>query len=134
MNQRFYTSAVCETIKGMKYNMNNKVVLIALILSTLIPGTGFAQSSGARKITSVGCHIKDNTCFVTIDGDPVGPDSCKSNSVRWNSDTNPNGKLAYSSFQAATVTKQQIYLEISTVCYIDQPLYPTFLWYSIPSQ
>jgi hypothetical protein len=48
---------------------------------------------GFRSIVDFGCHNVDGTCYVTIDGNPVsGGLNCTSNSVRWDSKNDPNGK------------------------------------------
>jgi len=88
-------------------------------------------STGWRTVTVMGCHLTDGTCYFNIDGDPVGPEECKGNNVRFNVLTSPNGKTWLSMLEAAYLTKRQVNLSIINTCYADQPVYPTFNYGSI---
>nr|WP_147334372.1 hypothetical protein [Vibrio cholerae] len=87
--------------------------------------------SGERKITSLGCHNIDNICFVQIDGAPVGPPACKSNSVRWDIEKDPNGKSSFSLLNAAYFSGKSVVLQISEQCFKYQNNFPTFLWLTV---
>ncbi|MBD1567312.1 hypothetical protein [Vibrio sp. S12_S33] len=113
--------------------MSKIIIHLCLVTSFFISFSIHAASisSGARKITSLGCHNIDNICFVQIDGDPVGPSSCKTNSVRWDIEKDPNGKSSFSLLNAAYFSGKSVVLQISEQCFKYQNNYPTFVWLTV---
>ncbi|EII3727616.1 hypothetical protein [Vibrio cholerae] len=105
--------------------------LFCLVMPFFISFALYAASSGERKITSLGCHNIDNICFVQIDGAPVGPPACKSNSVRWDIEKDPNGKSSFSLLNAAYFSGKSVVLQISEQCFKYQNNFPTFLWLTV---
>jgi hypothetical protein len=90
-----------------------------------------AESSGKREITLVGCHNYDNTCFLSLAGDPVGPEECQSNSVRWNKKNDPNGEATLTLATSAFYAGKKVTVYLANSCYADQPKYPTPLYISV---
>ncbi len=74
----------------IKFVAQSFVILIVLLASPL----SFAENSGPRTITDVGCHRNDHICFFTISGTSIGPEECKSISIRWNKN-DPNGEAIF---------------------------------------
>lgn len=106
-----------------------KIQSIALILSlSIFSVNSIAESSGLRDINKIGCHLNDGTCFVEISGDSVGPESCKSVSVRWNQDTAASGTEMLSLLMAAFAAGKQVSFNIVESCY---GTYPTFSYINI---
>lgn len=113
--------------------MSKIIIHLCLVTSFFISFSIHATStpSGQRKITSLGCHNIDNICFVQIDGAPVGPPACKSNSVRWDIEKDPNGKSSFSLLNAAYFSGKSVVLQISEQCFKYQNNFPTFLWLTV---
>ncbi|WP_336928992.1 hypothetical protein [Vibrio cholerae] len=105
--------------------------LFCLVMPFFISFALYAASSGEREITSLGCHNIDNICFVQIDGAPVGPPACKSNSVRWDIEKDPNGKSSFSLLNAAYFSGKSVVLQISEQCFKYQNNFPTFVWLTV---
>lgn len=85
-----------------------------------------AGLSGYRSIQSIGCHRSDGTCYIDIDGPAVtGGSGCTSNSVRWDSKNDTNGKNWLALVMLAKSLNKKINLNIDG-CYSPQPSYPTF--------
>ena len=107
--------------------MKIRSIAIALFLFT-ISKNSIAESSGLREIERIGCHLSDSTCFVEISGNPVGPESCRSTSIRWNNDSAANGKEMLSLLMAAFAAGKQVNFNIVGSCY---GTYPTFSYINI---
>jgi len=106
--------------------------LILFVILLIYPLIGYTESSGPRTINYIGCHKNDNTCYVTINGSPVGPATCSSTSIRWNETNDANGKAALALLTTAFIAGKQVVFYISdNVCYTNQPQYPTFSYYNI---
>ena len=92
----------------------------------MIPAKVYAgEFTGARTISHIGCHLNDDTCFVELDGSPVGGSvGCATNSVRWAVNTKPSGKSWLALFTAAHLTGKKVGLQIDG-CHT-QPAFPTF--------
>lgn len=88
-------------------------------------------SSGARTITSMGCHKHDNICFIQIDGAPIGPSSCNGNSIRWDVKNEKNGTAALTLLTAAYFSNKKVSLDIDTTCFVYQNSFPTFNWFNV---
>ena len=96
-------------------------IAILLIISNNLLS---AETSGWRNILDLGCHDFDGTCYVTLDGAPVtGSPGCSSNSIRWNAQSDINGKstLAIMMMANATGSKVSIYTD---KCYPAQAAFP----------
>ncbi len=103
------------------------LLLVAIALAA--PGQALAGPSGRRQILSMGCHLGDNTCYVYVSGDPIGPASCRSTSFRWNQKTDPNGQSILSLLTAAYLAGKPVDFYINdTACYAAQPGFPTFAY------
>lgn len=106
---------------------------LSLIFVMCLPFYANAQTgnSGAREITSIGCHKEDNTCFFQISGSPVGPSSCNETSVRFNSALDKNGENTLSLLTAAYFANKKVTLNIVDECYLYQQNFPTFNYFTI---
>ncbi|WP_157945980.1 hypothetical protein [Vibrio gangliei] len=106
-----------------------------MLVFTLIifPITSFSQTtlSGYRNIKLIGCHKGDNTCYVTIDGEKVGPTACQSDSLRWNTEKDANGKEIFSLLNAAFFSGKKVSFAVSDSCYLYQDAFPTFNYINI---
>jgi hypothetical protein len=102
-------------------------MLLSVAVVLCVPGQALAGSSGSRQILSIGCHLWDNTCYVYVSGDPIGPTSCRNTSFRWNQKADPNGQSILSLLTAAYLAGKRVDFYINdTNCYAAQPAYPTF--------
>ena len=81
-------------------------------------------------IENIGCHKNDNTCFISISSS-VGPATCHSSSIRWESEKDAAGNSALSMFTAAFFAGKRVRLKISNQCYAYQTGFPTFDWFVI---
>ena len=81
-------------------------------------------------INALGCHREDGVCYATI-SKSVGPSTCHQNSIRWHSENDINGKLAYSTFLAAMLSQREVVFNVSPTCFVNMQAYPTFGHYSI---
>jgi hypothetical protein len=91
----------------------------------IIPAITCAQSTGFRNIKGFGCHKNDGTCFVNVDGDPVNVAGCTSNSIRWNSLSDPGGRSWMTLIALAISLNRRVIFELSG-CYSNQIIFPTF--------
>ena len=83
-----------------------KKLLIALFMLSLVTPL-LAQNSGPREVLNVGCHRHDHTCYMTISGDPVGPEACSSISIRWNKN-DANGDAIFSLVTSAFYANRKV--------------------------
>lgn len=105
--------------------------MACLLLCTQVHSQTASGWTGFRNIVSFGCHNVDGICYVTLDGDPVyGGSGCTSNSVRWDSKNDPNGKTWLAIVLTAKATNARIGLNINR-CFVNQPSFPTFNFGSI---
>lgn len=83
------------------------------------------------QVLGVGCHLKDDTCYITVDR-PVGIEGqCKYNNIRWHK-AEENGKEMLSLFLAASMAKRKVRVSIvSDECFSGNGRYPTFNYMSI---
>ena len=95
-----------------------------------LSNVALAEHTGKRNINDIGCHLNDGTCYVSITGDPVGPSSCHSRSVRWNKDSH-SGKETLSLLMTAFTAGKQAGFYISDSCYSRQPHFPTFRYINV---
>lgn len=87
--------------------------------------------TGAREITSIGCHKEDNTCYFQISGSTVGPSACNDITLRFNSELDKNGKNTLSLLTAAYFANKKVILNVVDKCYLYQPTFPTFNYFTI---
>ncbi len=90
-----------------------------LMLTLLCHGLVQAQSSETndpRKIISLGCHVGDGVCSVSLEGAVFvrNATNCPvlSNEVRWDN-ADKEGKRAYSSFMVAMLAGKKVQLTVS---------------------
>jgi hypothetical protein len=86
------------------------------------------QVTDGRAITAIGCHLGWQVCFVQIAGDPVGPDECKSDQIRWNAEDSVNGQSQLALLTAAYISKEHVIFGLSDTCFEMQKEFPTFSW------
>ncbi|MEE9303043.1 MAG: hypothetical protein V3U84_04570 [Thiotrichaceae bacterium] len=86
--------------------------------------------TGLRDIVSLGCHKTGGTCYIQINGVPVGAPACVGNSIRWSVMNNDNGKTWLALFTTALALKKKVNLNI-TGCYVNEPIVPTFSYGTI---
>ena len=101
-----------------------------LFILFVFPVFSFSQNTGYRSIKEFGCHKSDGTCYVSIDGDPVNVPGCISNSVRWNSLTDPGGKNWVALIALAKSINKKVSFELNG-CYSNQMSFPTFSYGAI---
>lgn len=104
-------------------------MLLVAVVALFVPSRAMATFLGPRQIVELGCHAWDNTCFVTISGDAVGPAACRGNSLRWNTQSSPGGKNLLSLLTSAFLAGKAVRFDVvDTTCYADQPAFPTFTY------
>ncbi|APD95717.1 hypothetical protein BM523_17900 [Alteromonas mediterranea] len=106
--------------------MNGKLGLF--LLSSLLIWSADAQSVELKEIKSIGCHLNDDTCYVTVSGTAVGPSQCNSKSLRWRKDASVSGKETLSLLTTAFVTQKKVHFNIVESCIGN---YPTFNYFSV---
>ncbi|MCS4296863.1 MULTISPECIES: hypothetical protein [Acinetobacter] len=106
-------------------------ITIVLILMTANTSLYAAENITCRKITSIGCHHVDGTCYASLSGEPFGNTlSCpykNVNQFRFDASTT-NGKRTYASLYAAYLSKKlvDVYLD---GCSSDGR--PSIVWFHI---
>lgn len=100
-------------------------LLITLSMVMWMTPSAAGTTTGYRNILDFGCHKNDGTCYVTIDGAAVGDITCTSNSVRWDSKNDVNGKTWLALIMAAKAQGKRVSFYIDG-CYASQPMFPTF--------
>ncbi|MFA0132072.1 hypothetical protein AB4440_07175 [Vibrio splendidus] len=87
-----------------------------IVLLLLLPLGSLAQAAttGPRTIHAVGCHLHDNTCYVSVDK-VVGSNECSSTSIRWKSN-DVNGKETLSLLMAASVAQKKVTFNLDGNC------------------
>ncbi|GIB54920.1 hypothetical protein [Vibrio cholerae] len=98
----------------------------SLILLLLF--TPFVYSKNiVSKVKYVGCHIDTNTCFVYIESEITTSCTANDKSLRWNGESNTNGKSVLSILLSAQVSGKPITFSVKG-CYDN---YPSFNWLAI---
>ena len=108
--------------------MKTKVIFTCLFLLFTFANVDPARSNIHRHIMEIGCHLNDGTCYVTIDGEQVGPESCKSTSIRWNKETSVSGKETFSLLMTAFAAGHLVQFRVLDSCYES---YPTFSYIKV---
>lgn len=89
------------------------------------------ELTDARKLTNIGCHKNDDTCWVMVEGTAVVPNNCKSTFIRWRKQQDVNGEAIFSHLTSAFFAGKKIMFYLSDGCFTPQPEYPTFNYYHI---
>lgn len=111
------------------FHMRRCLLLAGL---ALFPAASFGGTdSGFRSIIEIGCHRADNTCWVEISGEPVGPVACRSISLRWNEASDANGRSLLALLSTAFAAGRFVNFHVSDSCYVLQPTAPTFDWINV---
>lgn len=85
-------------------------------------------------VLGIGCHLKDDTCYITVDR-PVGIyGECLNNSVRWFKNEQTGSEIL-SMFLAATMAKRKVGIYIKPdQCFGTEGKYPTFGYMGIRAE
>ena len=111
---------------------SNYKLLICFLL-----GVGFSVNALAglgaanRQIIKIGCHNLDHTCYIFINGNPVGPEGCESNSIRWSKEVSPNGEAMLALFMMAFAAEKKVSITTSEQCYSGGGPYPTIQYINV---
>lgn len=108
----------------------------SLFLTSFFVLVGFSTPTHAEvargKISTIGCHLGDNTCYLTIKGYKsmyCSSSSWAGESVRWSTDT-PAGRRAHAMLYAAYLSGSTVRLQMDTKkCFA--LTYPTFVWLQV---
>jgi len=98
--------------------------LLLIVFLSAVSVHVLAASTGYRKIYNFGCHNTDNTCYAYLEGEVVGPDACKANSVRWNVKNDANGQATLSLVAAAFFSGKKVSFNLLDTCYPNQANFP----------
>jgi hypothetical protein len=109
----------------------DSVTKIALCSLVLMSNSVLSEASGPRAIKSVGCHNFDNTCYMEISGEVVGPPECRSTSIRWNKKNDANGEAILTLVSAALFADKTVEFYLSSSCYVSQTNYPTISYLKV---
>ena len=93
--------------------------LVVLMIST-------SASAHTAKVTKVGCHIDANVCFVYLDKPITSECVHNDGSLRWDGESNTNGKAALSILLSAEATNKSVRFGLAG-CYSG---FPSFRWVS----
>ncbi len=95
------------------------LIHITALLSTVVLGTARADDYLAgRRITHIGCHHVDGTCFVSLDGAAFGAaENCAQtpaggNQFRFDNADTVNGRRTYASLLAAFLSQRPVTVHI----------------------
>lgn len=111
--------------------MIKKVIFVSTLILPMTSISFAGETVSNRKITDIGCHLTDGTCYVTLYGEPFGAyENCPSkitNVFRFNS-TTVHGRRAYASFYGAFLAKKNVEVYIDG-CY--ETGSPTITYYHV---
>lgn len=108
--------------------MKRILYLLLMLCSSVVLAEEYP--TGWREIEKIGCHLHDNTCYVTISGDPIGPPECNSTSLRWNETQDANGKSILALLMSAFHAGKEVSFQADS-CYLLQPMFPTFKYINL---
>jgi len=103
----------------------NKMMIVVVVAHLTAGVVQAAESTGYRKIVGVGCHIRNDVCFVTLEGSAYGSTlGCSSTQARWSVESTPGGMKNFSLITSAWLAGKEVDL------YINGCLgnWPTFAW------
>jgi len=110
--------------------MNKFKLLFSLALCAVLSHAQAGQESGYRNLREYGCNKGYGACFVYLEGAAVsGGPSCTSNLLRWNGDSEINGKTWLALIIAAKISGKKVNFYVNGC--LDG--YPTFEWGLIES-
>ena len=89
------------------------------------------ESTGFSELLDIGCHKYNNICYVTISGDAAGPDTCKSNSIRWDEKNDANGKSILMLISSAFYADKKVNFNVSNTCFSGQTGFPTMIYLTV---
>ena len=106
--------------------------MISIIVGviSIYQGASAGTPTGNVKLNKIGCHLMNATCYVYID-QIVGPDTCRSNSLRWSKDSATSGKETLALLHSAFLADKNVFFNIADECYGD---YPTFTYFNINNE
>lgn len=113
-----------------------KIKYIVMVGGIMLFTTGATamENTGDRKILAMGCHTHDRICFVSIDGEAIGPEpSCTSNSLRWSADSDVNHNETFSLLTAAFLSGKTVRFNLESECFSLQAAYPTIRYFYVIS-
>ena len=120
-----------QWVLRLRFGFARLFLTIIFLVSMPVMANTPSGWTGFRNIVDFGCHNVDGTCYVTIDGNPVsGGSNCTSNSVRWDSKNDTNGRSWLVFILAAKTSNLKVGFNINQ-CYLNQANYPTFNYGSI---
>jgi hypothetical protein len=106
--------------------MHIRATLSMLVLA--FPLCAKAESAVGR-VSGLGCHNIDNTCWVQVEGFSSSTYCNHSDQIRWNAGSTWGARW-YATFLAAQMSGKRVFLEVhSTAC--DSQGYPTFVFGNI---
>ncbi len=111
------------------------ILIISTFLLSIVFFNSVAQAAGhtgSRKIVDMGCHLGDDTCYVTLDSN-IAQGNCAATtaaSVRWSS-SSVAGRNALTLLTAAYMSGKRVSFYITDACYSSQPSFATFGFYTI---
>lgn len=106
-----------------------KYILLLTLFISGFSSSVHAQVTPPLKLTVIGCHTNNNTCYVSIAGDPVGNANCQSTSIRWDVETTPNGERALAMLTSAFYAGKKVQFAIPD--YTCHGAHPTFSYFNI---
>ncbi len=104
-----------------------KKFFVFLVASSLLNSAN-SQGFELKEIKSIGCHLNNDTCYVTVSGSAVGSAQCNSKSLRWRKDANISGKETLSLLTTAFIAGKKVHFNITESCLGN---YPTFNYFTI---
>ena len=82
-------------------------------------------------ILGIGCHLKDSTCYITVDKSVGIVGECFGNSIRWNK-SEINGQEILSMYLASSMAGKRVKISVHpSSCFNGNGRYPTFNYMSI---
>jgi hypothetical protein len=109
-----YSATHSKFKRGRKMNLKHLIPITAL-LGAAVLGTARADDHvSGRRITHIGCHHVDGTCYVSLDGAAFGAvENCAhtpagGNQFRFDSADTVNGRRTYASLLAAFLSQRPV--------------------------
>ena len=126
-------ASLCLKKEDISMKLNIPCLIKAAVLVALYCQSASAEiATGPRKVVAVGCHSHDRTCYITIDGEAIGPNaSCTSNSIRWSAITDENHNEMVSLLTAAFIAGKSVSIRLEEDCFSLQPAYPTISYFTV---
>jgi hypothetical protein len=103
-----------------------KIKKVFIILSLIVSSYSNATSTGDRTIKFIGCHVYDNTSYVTLDKVVTSP-NWSLNNIRWSS-SDSNGKEILSLLMSASMANKKVNFNLDGKC---MGKYPKFNYLNV---